>query len=378
MSEISLTFKEKPMEKSITKINGSSVGITEYGYVYTTIYIDPIIVNGVTYKAFNLRTQVGYDRVKPKLHDRIEIIPGNFISDYINLDIRNTDKTHTPITRPILCPMCQCYLSPSLTGSSLRCVNTKCDRIMLRQVYNIVRLCLQCPEIKFFNIVNLYNLGLIKDITSIFKLDKDKLEKGSIKPSIAERLVRNISNRIEVPLQYLYHALEPNFQLSVALKLASVKDESEEWYQPIKKLTYSFFVNTDNTDVLEKHKESLNSILKKNLDLFKELDKYISVKLITKKLPLGNKTFIINKAPKLRQTFLKTLIGLNGGSVMLGKSNIKWIKIDYIVNNDEESVNEELQRGVDFGVDVIAEDDILKRIKFETEIENMYERSEDD
>jgi hypothetical protein len=269
VGEILLTFKEKPMENSITKISGSSVGITEYGYVYTTIYIDPITVNGVTYKAFNLRTQVGYDRVKPKLHDRIEIIPGNFISDYINLDIRNTDKRHIPITRPILCPMCQCYLSPSLTGSSLRCVNTKCDRIMLCQVYNIVRLCLQCPEVKFFNIVNLYNLGLIKDITSIFKLDKEKLEKGNIKPSIAERLVRNITNRIEVPLQYIYHALEPNFQLSVALKLASVKDESEEWYQPIKKLTYSFFVNTDNTDVLEKHKESLNSILKKNLDLLR-------------------------------------------------------------------------------------------------------------
>lgn len=365
------------MQNIITQINGSSAGITEYGYVYNVIYIDPITVNGITHKAIKLRTQVAYDRLKPKLHDRIEIIPGNFIADYVNLDIRTTDKTHTPIPRPIQCPMCQSYLSPSLTGSSLKCVNPKCDRIMLRQVYSIVRICLQCPEIKFFNIVNLYNLGLIKNVNSIFKLDKEKLEKGGIQPTVAERLCRNMSNHIEVPLQYLYYALEPNLPLSVALKLASMKNESEEWFYPLKKLTYSFFVSMDGTDVLEKYKESLNSILKKNLDLYKELNKYINVKLINRKLPLANKTFIINKAPKLRQTFLKTLIKLNGGSVLLNKNNIKWIKVDYIVNNDEESVTEELQRGVDFGVDVIAEDDILKQIKFETEIGNVYDESED-
>ena len=353
-----------------TKILGYKYTITEYGCVYTNIKIEPVVINGKIITNIPLRNNMDFNKLRPKVNDVLEIKVGSFIPEFINTNTGIRDPKHTPIYIPDKCPICNSALSKNLTGTVMRCINPQCNRVMLRQVYNYFKYCCFDQDLQFYHIYSLYARKIIKNLASVYKIMVNDYVDIGFTFEEAKTIFNNIQEHKEIPLQNLYYSLEPEIATNNAIRLASLKNDTDKWYTQINKIESNMFIDNDKNNIsLDNAKVLLNKDLRKNILIYKELDTHINVQPVTSRLTLSNRRYVIDSAGWFKKDFLKILIRLNGGEVVNGVSKIPWSKVNYIIS-DTPYLRSEYMPGKNFGIPIVSIEDVLNELGINIKIKN--------
>ena len=353
-----------------TKIIGYKHTVTEYGCIYTNIKIEPLIINGAIITNIPLRNIADFNKLRPKINDVVEIRVGSFIPEFINTNIGIRDPSHTPILIPDKCPICESALSKNFSGTVMRCINSQCDRVMLRQVYSYLKYCCFDQNLQFYHIYSLYSRKLIRNLASVYKIMINDYISIGFSFEEAKAIYGNIQEHNKIPLQNLYYSLDPEIATNNAIRLASLKSDTDKWYAQINKIESNMFIDNDKNNIsLDNAKVLLNKDLRKNILVYKELDTYIKIQPVISRLMLSNRRYVIDSVGGFKKDFLKILIRLNGGEVVNGISKIPWSKVNYIIS-DTPYLRSEYMPGSNFGIPIVPIEEVLNELGININVGN--------
>ena len=288
-----LDKKNKNNISNITIINGCQPFVTEDGYVIPLLLFEPIYINGHIFKNQVIYTWDEFEKINPKLNDRVTVVPGkNKKYTLFNLDARTTDDKHIPISKPTLCPECEKELKA--VGSDLYCTNYECPTADIRRVLRYLYFCCVHLDIVYRDLVTVCKHGYIKDLMGLY----------TTHPSIVHRH-RNLP----------------------------VIAENEKWFDPISK------EKINGHTELEEDITNLNKELTRNRKCYKMLNEIVSVENTSRTPRFKGKTFIVGKTSFFSPDYYCVFIALNGGNYIKDYPTLPLEKADFILGdleNEEE------------------------------------------
>lgn len=330
-----LDKKNKNNISNITIINGCQPFVTEDGYVIPLLLFEPIYINGHIFKNQVIYTWDEFEKINPKLNDRVTVVPGkNKKYTLFNLDARTIDDKHIPISKPTLCPECEKELKA--VGSDLYCTNYECPTADIRRALRYLYFCCVHLDIVYRDLVTVCKHGYIKDLMGLYTTHPSIVHRHRNLPFIAEKVkeVTIAANLIlKVDVQNIYFSLLPGIDPADALKIAQLRDENEKWFDPISKEKINSHME------LEEDITNLNKELTRNRKCYKMLNEIVSVENTSREPRFKGKTFIVGKTSFFSPDYYCVFIALNGGNYIKDYLTLPLENADFILGdleNEEE------------------------------------------
>lgn len=267
-----------------------------------------------------------------------------------------------PIQFPKKCPVCSSKLFKEEEEAVWRCVNIECPAQVVERIIHFVSK--DAMDIRGFgeaNVRKFYELGLLKDIPSVYTLDFTQLKgmEGFGQKSI-DNLQAAISQSKTQPLHRLIYALGIRFVGETTAKtlaqavshLLDLKGYSLEQLLLLEDVgpkvggsIHQFFSNTDNIDMLMEL-EKLGLTLKNEK---KEMSGTGS---------LAGQTFLFTGTlPTLKRSQAEAMAEEQGGQILGGVS----AKLNYLVVGEDAGSKLEKAKKIN-SVKIISEEEFLQLI----------------
>ena len=145
-------------------------------------------------------SRANYDRFKKlKLAkgDSVIISYRNDVLSYLNFD-ESTEHVGKPIKFISRCPVCHEKLKLNDNKTFVNCVNPNCPAIEVGK-YNNFLIKLGIDSVRENTLTDLYNAGLLKDLTSLYSITvKDITKIEGYKTKSAENIVNSIHSKMEL------------------------------------------------------------------------------------------------------------------------------------------------------------------------------------
>ena len=332
----------------------------ENGNIVPILNVDPEVkaLTGRPIKAVPIYTWVEFNTIRPEIGNRLVID----VNNYGVTGIKNIDNGPNTLSLPVpkVCPLCGTFLghNPFRDNTyTIRCNNDLCDYWNIKRIQRYVTYCSLVVDFTYRDILKLYNTGIVKNILDLYKLTvKDITNTLDFNKETAERIVNNIKQNVDIPIQNLIYAIKSNIDTKIAIKLSSLI--AGEWYNGIKELrNNSYISNRDKKDsMLKTIILMLNLHIEKAKDVYMELDNLIKVTYLPTKQFLGGKLFVIGNLLSLPREYLEIVIKLNGGRVDDNYQSIIWNNVDYIISTGIET-NRNIIEALDYGISKKTEDE---------------------
>ncbi|MBS1921325.1 MAG: NAD-dependent DNA ligase LigA [Bacteroidetes bacterium] len=358
-----IAFKFKARQATSKLLNVEfQVGRT--GSITPVAKIQPVPIGGVTVSSISLFNE---DVIKEKdlmIGDTVLVERAGDVIPYIVKSLSDARKgNEKKIHFPKNCPVCNSKLFKEEEEAVWRCLNIDCPAQVIERIIHFVSK--DAMDIRGFgeaNVRKFYELGLLKDIPGIYKLNFNKI--GEIE-GFGEKSIDNLKKAIEnsksQPLNRLIFALGIRFVGETTAKtlartvnhLLDLKNFSVEHLLNLEDVgpkvagsIHRFFNNKENISLL-KHLEELGLQLKNEK------------KELAKDGKLTNLTFLFTGTlPTLKRSEAETMVEDHGGQILSGVS----AKLNYLVVGEDAGSKLEKAKKINT-VKIISEEEFLKMLQ---------------
>jgi DNA ligase (NAD+) len=334
------------------------------GSITPVAKIEPTPIGGVTVSSISLFNE---DVIKEKdlmIGDTVLVERAGDVIPYIvkslaELRTGKEKKIHFPKT----CPVCSSKLFKEESEAVWRCVNIDCPAQVVERIIHFVSK--DAMDIRGFgeaNVRKFYELGLLKDIPGIYKLNFKKI--GELE-GFGEKSITKLQEAIESskqqPLNRLIFALGIRF---VGETTAKTLARAVTHLTDFKKFSLEDLQNLE--DVGPKVGGSIFEFFsnKENIKLLEELEK-IGLQLKSEKKDfttggnLAGQSFLFTGTlPTLKRSDAEAMVEKNGGQILSGVS----AKLNYLVVGEDAGSKLDKAKKLNT-VKIISEEEFLKMIK---------------
>ncbi|MEI2737756.1 MAG: NAD-dependent DNA ligase LigA [Chitinophagaceae bacterium] len=357
---IAYKFKARQATSKLLNVE-FQVGRT--GAVTPVAKLEPVAVGGVTVSSISVHNEEYIREKDLRIGDAVLI---ERAGDVIPQIVKSLPDTRTgkekKIIFPKICPVCQSKLSKEEEEAVWRCINIECPAQVVERIIHFVSK--DAMDIRGFgdaNVRKFYELGLLKDIPGIYKLDFTKISgiEGYGQKSI-DNLQTAIAGSKKQPLHRLIYALGIRF---VGETTAKTLAQAVTHLLDFKKFTLEDLQNLE--DVGPKVAGSIHHFFsnKSNIEMLEQLQKLgLQLKNQKKELTSGSNlkgvTFLFTGTlPTLKRSEAEAMAEENGGQILSGVS----AKLNYLVVGEDAGSKLEKAKKINT-VKIISEAEFLQLI----------------
>jgi DNA ligase (NAD+) len=357
---IAYKFKARQATSKLRKIE-FQVGRT--GSITPVAKIDPVFISGVTVTSISLFNEDVIKEKDLKIGDTVLVERAGDVIPYIVKSLAELrDGSEKEIEFPKCCPVCNSELYKEEGEAVWRCVNIECPaQVAERMIHYVSKDAMDIRSFGEANIRKFYELGLLKDIPGIYKLDFDEIGKL---PGFGKKSIDNMQAAIEASkhqtLNRLIFALGIRYVgettaktlANVVKHLVDLKDFSEDKLQDLEDVgtkvansVYTFFQNEQNIEMLQQL-EALGVEMsnKKNAAVVQG--------------GLSGQTFLFTGTlSKLKRSDAEQMVEEHGGKLLGSVSS----KLNYLVVGEDAGSKLEKAKKINT-IRVLSEDEFLNLI----------------
>jgi DNA ligase (NAD+) len=357
-----IAFKFKARQATSKLLNVEfQVGRT--GSITPVAKIQPVGIGGVTVSSISLFNEDVIREKDLKIGDSVLVERAGDVIPYIvkSLAELRTGK-ETKIAFPKNCPVCKSRLFKEEGEAAWRCINIECPAQVVERIIHFVSK--DAMDIRGFgeaNIRKFYELGLLKDIPGIYKLNFKKIgEMEGFGERSIEKLQEAIGKSKTQPLHRLIFGLGIRF-----VGETTAKTLAHEVNHLLELTKFSAEDLTNLEDIGPKVAGSVHHFFstKQNVDMLKELESMgLQFKNPKKELASGGNleglTFLFTGTlPTLKRSDAEAMVEENGGKLVSGVST----KLSYLVVGEDAGSKLEKAKKINT-VKIISEAEFLKII----------------
>lgn len=334
------------------------------GSITPVAKIQPVPIGGVTVSSISLFNE---DVIKEKdlmIGDSVLVERAGDVIPYIVKPLAEVRTgSEKKIVFPKACPVCNSKLFREEGEAVWRCINIECPaQVVERIIHFVSKDAMDIRGLGEANIRKFYELGLLKDIPGIYKLNFGKIgEMEGFGEKSVEKMQAAIIASKSQPLHRLIFGLGIRFIGETTAKilaqavnhLLDLKDFSEDDLKNLEDVgpkvagsVYHFFSNKQNIKMLEELEE-------------------LGLKLKNQKKELASSgnleglTFLFTGTlPTLKRSDAEAMVEQNGGKLIGGVSS----KLSYLVVGEDAGSKLEKAKKIN-SVKIISEAEFLKMIK---------------
>lgn len=335
--------------------------VMENGNVLPMLYFYPVYIAGKRRNCGLISTWKLFDDIGPRIGGRVLLLERY---NYMELASAGVRRGRAGVMeRPKTCPLCNAPLWYNESGTMARCTNEKCDINDIRRIYRYyVYGCKVGPKLYFSQVYTMYTLKLIRTIDDIYNLTAEDYMKAYISEELANKIVECVNKNKTIPIHILYYSILGTTTPIRAIQLSSMVTGSNQWMEPIPKLTKTEHVSEEmakaknpETSELLQALNILNDELNTHAVEYKQLAKRIVVTQLPAKLPLVDKTIALLELSTVGKQYAETAIKLNSGKPKINLTNIIRHGIHYTIANDNVNKKEN-----DKDIPMLSEDELYK------------------
>ena len=347
-----VAFKFPAVEKeSILKDVVVQVGRT--GVLTPVAILEPVEIGGVIVERATLHNFDEIERLDIRIGDHVIVIrSGDVIPKITKVLYYKRSGNEKPIPRPTHCPVCGAEVLDE--GAIIKCQNLSCPaRVVNTIIYAASKNCLDIEGLGESVAKLLYEKGLVRDITDLFKLKVEELEKL---PLFGRKKAENLVNAIKkvkgIECWRFVNALGIEHIGEVASKkicetfgVEFYKHNPEEFYK----------IEGFGPEMVK----SIAEYVKVNKDKIEKLIELIqpqNPKKEVKNSPFTGKTVVLTGTMKKPRGEIKELLESLGAHVSSSVSK----KTDYVIVGEEPG--SKLEKAKKLGVKILNEDEMWKMI----------------
>lgn len=357
-----IAFKFKARQAT-TKLKAVEFQVGRTGAVTPVAKLEPVHIGGVTVSSISIHNEDYIKEKDLKIGDSVLIErAGDVIPQIVKSlpELRNGHEHN--IHFPKECPVCSSKLYKEEGEAVWRCINIDCPAQVVERIIHFVSK--DAMDIKNFgeaNVRKFYELGLLKDVPGIYKLDFAEISKleGFGKKSI-DNLQTSIEASKQQPLHRLIYGLGIRFVGETTAKtlanavedISDFATKTEEELQQLEDIgvkvaqsIYRFFHNEQNLQMLQELRE---------LGLQMKNQKKAS----TGDTTLKEQTFLFTGTlNKLKRNEAEAMVEEHGGKIVNGVSS----KLNYLVVGEDAGSKLEKAKKINT-IRIITEDEFLNLI----------------
>lgn len=357
-----MAFKFKARQGTSKLLNVEfQVGRT--GSITPVAKIEPVYIGGVTVSSISLFNE---DVIREKdlmIGDTVLVERAGDVIPYIVKSLPELRSgSEKKIAFPHSCPVCSSQLFKEEGEAVWRCINIECPaQVAERMIHYVSKDALDIRGLGEANIKKFYDLGLLKDIPGIYKLDFEtigKLEGFGAKS--VEKLKEAIEQSKEQPLHRLLFALGIRF---VGETTAKVLAQKVSHLLDLKNLSLEELQTLE--DIGPKVAGSIVHFFSSedNINMLKELE-WLGIKMNNSKKQmhdggaLEGVTFLFTGTlPTLKRSEAEAMAEAKGGKILSGVS----AKLNYLVVGEDAGSKLDKAKKLNT-VNIISEAEFLKMI----------------
>jgi DNA ligase (NAD+) len=188
-----VAYKFPAVEKE-TVIEDVIVQVGRTGVLTPVAVLKPVEIGGVTVERATLHNFDEIERMDVRIGDHVIVIRSGDVIPKITKVLKHKRKgDEKPIPRPANCPVCGAEVLDE--GAIIKCQNLSCPaRVVNTIIYFASKNCLDIEGLGESVAKLLYDHGLVKDVTDLFNLTVEELEKL---PLFARKKAENLVNAIK-------------------------------------------------------------------------------------------------------------------------------------------------------------------------------------
>lgn len=374
-----------PAEQATTKIKDVVWQVGRTGVLTPTAILEPVNLGGAMISRSTLHNMDEIKRLDVMIGDTVIIErAGDVIPKIVSVLKNLRSGSEQKICTPKKCPVCDNEVSRTKDEVAIRCLNSRCYAVNLRQIIHFVsKNALDIENLGPKIVEQLLNEGLISDFSDLYSIKKeDLLNLERFADKSADNLIKSLEDRKKIKLsRFIYslgirHVGEESAQsLSdlVSFLIEKKTKNAKNKEKNIKPTELASLVSSLKMEEIEKI-EDFGPIVSKsiynffreehNLKIMKKLDDF-GVELLldekssssNKNNPLSGKTFLLTGTLSgLTRDMAKAKIKELGGKVLPSVSK----KLDFLIVG--ENPGGKLEKAQNLNVKVIDENEFLKMI----------------
>ncbi len=348
-----VAFKFPAVEKE-TIVKDVVIQVGRTGVLTPVAILEPVEIGGVIVERATLHNFDEIERLDIRIGDHVIVIrSGDVIPKITKVLYHKRKGDEKPIPRPTHCPVCEAEVLDE--GAIIKCQNLACPaRAVNTIIYFASKNCLDIEGLGESVAKLLYEKGLVKDVTDLFKLTVEDLEKL---PGFARKKAENLINAIKkvkgVECWRFVNALGIEHIGEVASKkicetfgVEFYKHDPEEFYK----------IEGFGPEMVK----SIAEYVKVNKDQIEKLIELIQPKNPEKKevenSPFLGKKIVLTGAMSKPREEIKELLENLGAYVTNSVSK----KTDYLIVGEEPG--SKLEKAKKLGVAILPEEEMWKMI----------------
>jgi DNA ligase (NAD+) len=334
------------------------------GAITPVAKIEPVPIGGVTVKSISLFNEDVIREKDLRIGDTVVVERAGDVIPYIVkslTELRSGDEKE--IKFPHACPACSEPLEKNEEEAAWRCININCPvQVVERIIHFTSKDAMDIRGLGGANVVKFFELGLIKDIPGLYRIDWAEIAKlGGFGEKSINNLKQAIENSKKQPLNRLIYGLGIRFVGETTAKtLANAVSHIRDFYDwDVEKLSTledigpkvassvaQFFHNEENRHMIDAlEQEGLNMVNQHrgNSEPSGEL---------------SGKTFLFTGTlARLKRSEAETMVEERGGSILSGVSS----KLNYLVVGED--AGSKLEKAKKLGtVNILTEDEFLNLV----------------
>ena len=307
-----VAFKFPAVEK-MTRIIDIVPQVGRTGVITPVAILEPVEIEGVIVERATLHNYSEIERKDIRIGDMVIVIrSGDVIPEVTKVLKQYRTGKEKKVERPSKCPVCG---QPVLDeGILIKCQNLSCPaRVVNSIIYFASKQCLDIPGLGEATVKLLYEKGLVRDVTDLFKLTKEDLLKL---PGFAEKKAQNLIQAIQsvkgVECWRFVNALGIEHIGEVASKKLCEKF-GLEWYKVPKEKLYE--IDGFGPEMVRSIEEFVEVNKEKIEKLIKLIQPSEPQKEVVESSPLAGKTVVLTGEMKLSRSKIKELLEIAGAHV---------------------------------------------------------------
>lgn len=347
-----VAYKFPALEKS-TKLLDVSWQVGRTGAITPVALCESVNIDGANVQSATLHNYDEIKRLNVKIGDVVSIIRSGDVIPKITGVLRPSDKGQE-ITKPQTCPQCGSELFDD--GAILKCQNLGCKaRVLNAMIYFASKKCLNIDGLSSATITLFYELGLVKNIADLYRLQASHLQGLE---GFKDKKITNILSSIEASrspsLERFITALGIELIGEVAARKIAL-NFGAKW----RELSYEELININGFG--ENMAQSYLEFMRVNGSKIDELLGFIAPVITqntsTQDSAISGKIFVITGTLSKPRDSFKELIQSRGGAVSSAVSS----KTDYLLCGDD--AGSKLTKANELGIKVLSEDEFNELIK---------------
>jgi DNA ligase (NAD+) len=351
-----------------SKLKGVEFQVGRTGAITPVAKIDPVGIGGVTVGSISIHNQE-YIRDKDLMIGDTVIIEraGDVIPQIVKSIPELRNGTELPINFPTTCPVCDSPLLKEPDEAVWRCTNVECEaQVVERMIHFVSKDAMDIRSFGEQQVRRFYELGFLKDIPGIYKLDYSKIGslEGFGKKSL-DNLKEAIASSKQQPLHRIIYglgirhvgettakALAQRITHLLDLKALTVDQlmQLEDIGPKVAGSIYNFFQNTKNIEMLAEL-ENLGLTLRKQLEEGK------------KEGTFSDKTFLFTGTlSQLKRSDAEAIVEKAGGKILSGVSS----KLNYLIVGEDAGSKLEKAKNIPT-IRILTEQEFLNLLAYDKE-----------